>query len=50
MIFVTHKKNIFNFCDKIMILENGMILSEDTYNNLSKADNPYTDFVSEKNV
>ena len=48
MIFVTHKKNIFKFCDKIIILEKGRILSEDTFDNLTKSSNPYIEFVSEK--
>ena len=48
MIFVTHKKNIFKICDKIIVLEKGMILSNDTYDNLTKTDNPYREYVSEK--
>lgn len=48
MIFVTHKKNIFKVCDKIIILENGKLVSDDTYDNLKKSDNPYREFVSEK--
>lgn len=48
MIFVTHKKNIFKICDKIVVLEKGSIVSDDTYDNLTKTDNPYREYVSEK--
>jgi ABC-type multidrug transport system fused ATPase/permease subunit len=48
MIFITHKKNLFRVCDKIIILEKGSIVTDETYDSLIKADNPYREFVADK--